>query len=179
MSGPLQADRTAPSSETGVRLELKPDMPRTGYVDGAWWPRSRDLRAELPELIAALSSRIGRTVGAIERVGFGRTQWDPIGKQRLLTPTGQVAFDGFQEFTVGVIWVVGRFTDQTPVTLLVVPPETAEADATALLRRASAADNTERSAELLAPRGGTDETARTPATQTAPAAGSADALVRS
>ena len=177
MSGPQQADRTAPSSE-GVRLELKPGMPRTGYVDGGWWPRSRDLRAELPELVAALSTRIGTTTGPIQRIGFGRPQWDPIGKQRLITPTGQVAFDGFQEFTAGVVWMVGRFTDQTPITLLVVPPETAEADALDSLRRASTPENTERPAELLAPRaGGTDAPAQTPATLAA--AGTADALVRS
>ena len=31
-----------------LRLRLKPKAPRTGYVDGAWWPRSHDLAAELP-----------------------------------------------------------------------------------------------------------------------------------
>ena len=26
------------------RLRLKPKAPQSGYVDGAWWPRSDDLR---------------------------------------------------------------------------------------------------------------------------------------
>lgn len=37
-----------------VRLQLKPEGPTTGFVDGAWWPRSRDLAAELPSLATAL-----------------------------------------------------------------------------------------------------------------------------
>jgi len=43
-----------------ARLELKPDAPTTGYVDGGWWPRSRKLEAELPALVAALGQRLGR-----------------------------------------------------------------------------------------------------------------------
>jgi hypothetical protein len=162
----------APGAPDGVRLELKPGMPRTGFVDGGWWPRSRDLRAELPDLIAALTTRIGSTTGPIQRIGFGRSQWDPIGKQRLHTATGQVAFDGFQTFTPDVVWMVGRFTDQTPITLLVVPPETSEADATDTLRRASEAGNTQRPAALLAPEAeGLEMPAAVPNT--------ADTLVRS
>ena len=34
------------------RLRLKPKAPLSGYVDGAWWPRSDDLAAELPDLLA-------------------------------------------------------------------------------------------------------------------------------
>src|SRR4051812_35019694 len=52
----------------GARLELKPNFPRTGFVDGGWWPRSRDLRAELPDLIASLSAQLGGRVGPILRI---------------------------------------------------------------------------------------------------------------
>ncbi|PZF80858.1 DUF5994 family protein [Jiangella anatolica] len=41
-------------------------------VDGAWWPRSRDLAAELPALLAALSRR-GLEVA---RVAYHRDSWD-------------------------------------------------------------------------------------------------------
>ncbi|WP_433272542.1 DUF5994 family protein [Actinosynnema sp. CS-041913] len=30
------------------RLRLRPKTPTTGHVNGAWWPRSQDLVAELP-----------------------------------------------------------------------------------------------------------------------------------
>jgi len=36
------------------RLRLKPKAPGTGYVDGAWWPHSRSLVEELPDLLAVL-----------------------------------------------------------------------------------------------------------------------------
>ena len=46
---------TEPSRPHSLRLRLKPKAPRTGYVDGGWWPRSRDLVAELPELAEILT----------------------------------------------------------------------------------------------------------------------------
>ena len=53
------------------RLRLKPKVPRTGYVDGAWWPRRADLTTELPDLIAKLSFRLG----AIDRVTYNLNEW--------------------------------------------------------------------------------------------------------
>ena len=38
--------------DADVRLRLKPAAPTSGHVDGSWWPRSRDLAAELPDLLA-------------------------------------------------------------------------------------------------------------------------------
>ena len=43
---------SAPSDHEHLRLRLKPRGPVTGFVDGGWWPRSRDLAAELPALLA-------------------------------------------------------------------------------------------------------------------------------
>ena len=43
------SQRTTP--KTRPRLRLKPKAPTTGYVDGAWWPRSDDLAIELPDLL--------------------------------------------------------------------------------------------------------------------------------
>ncbi len=48
-----------PAPKTRPRLRLKPKAPTTGYVDGAWWPRSDDLAIELPDLLAVLSVRLG------------------------------------------------------------------------------------------------------------------------
>ncbi|AIG79160.1 Hypothetical protein AJAP_31705 [Amycolatopsis japonica] len=36
-----------------VRLQLKPAA-AGGYVDGAWWPRSRDAGVEFPGVLAAV-----------------------------------------------------------------------------------------------------------------------------
>ncbi|GAA4895310.1 DUF5994 family protein [Actinomycetospora straminea] len=155
MSEPRDNHDPGSSTEHGsdadddVRLELKPNMSRAGHVDGGWWPRSRDLRVELPALLAAISAQLGPRVGPIARIGFGAAQWHPTGRQRLVTPTGRVAFDGFADFDADLIWVASRATTHTPLVLLVVPPETRRAHATATLRRASAADNTDLPAALL------------------------------
>ena len=53
------------------RFQLKPTAHGSGYVDGAWWPRSDDLMTELPDLIAVLSVRHG----AISRVMYNLTEW--------------------------------------------------------------------------------------------------------
>ncbi|MCK7623797.1 DUF5994 family protein [Streptomyces sp. RS10V-4] len=37
-----------------ARLAIAPPGPVTRRIDGAWWPHSTDLAAELPELLAAL-----------------------------------------------------------------------------------------------------------------------------
>jgi hypothetical protein len=57
------------SSQPRLRLRLKPKAPTT--VDGGWWPRSRDLAAELPSLLSVLAVRLGR----IERVGYHIGEW--------------------------------------------------------------------------------------------------------
>lgn len=44
-------DRTAPrdlAAELPARVSLTPKTLLAGRLDGAWWPRTRDLAAELP-----------------------------------------------------------------------------------------------------------------------------------
>ncbi|MEW1914716.1 DUF5994 family protein, partial [Kitasatospora sp. NPDC085895] len=51
---------TAPTApESPVRLSLAPQGVRAGRLDGAWWPRSRDLLLELPSLAAEIDERWG------------------------------------------------------------------------------------------------------------------------
>ena len=58
--------------------------PVTGFVDGGWWPRSDDLAAELPELLAQMS-----TAGyQVRRVAYNLDAWDPA--PRRLTVAGRV-----------------------------------------------------------------------------------------
>ncbi len=42
-----------------LRLTLKSTAPTTGYVDGGWWPHSRDLGAEAADLARAVTLRLG------------------------------------------------------------------------------------------------------------------------
>lgn len=51
------------------RLRLRPKAPATGYADGAWWPRSEDLAAELPDLLLVVSARLGSIMRVIYNFG--------------------------------------------------------------------------------------------------------------
>ncbi|WP_406862153.1 DUF5994 family protein [Streptomyces sp. HUAS MG47] len=113
-----------------ARLSLTPKTTLAGLLDGAWWPRSRDLAAELPPLVDALEERFGR----ITRATVNPTRWPVV--------PHKVAVAGH---TVHVGW----FTEQDPdkmillsytvgrVDLLVIPPETEPAAATRLMAAAA------------------------------------------
>src|SRR5438445_12082235 len=45
-----------PAASDGPRLRRRESSVADGFLDGGWWPRSRDLSAGLPGLLAALRS---------------------------------------------------------------------------------------------------------------------------
>jgi hypothetical protein len=113
------APRTDPTLDAGQRprLELKPaSRTATGHVDGAWWPRSRDLRAELPALLEVLAARLGR----IERVNYPLADWTEPAR-RTVVAGALVHLSGYRSQPAGTLDVV---TASGRTTLLVVPPET-------------------------------------------------------
>lgn len=117
-----------------LRLQIDRHAPHTGLVDGAWWPHSTNLTAELPDLLAALAVELG----PVHRVLFHTHDWDTA-------PTG---------FTTGGTWVrlhgrrheQPRYLDILSLTagrivLLVVPPHTATAAAHAAMTAAATRGN--------------------------------------
>lgn len=124
-----------------LRLRLKPRAPVTGFVDGGWWPRSRDLPAELPALLAVLEVRLGR----VERVSYNLDVWGPT--PRKITLDGRlVRLAGFRSQhpdTIDVLSAGHR------VTLLVVPPEAAPEVAHDTLMAAGHRGNVDRVDALL------------------------------
>lgn len=127
-----------------LRMKLKPKAPTTGYVDGAWWPRSRDLSAETPVLLAALTARLGD----IERVTYQLASWDA--PTRLPAPDRRVRLDGFccqHADTVTVVGSGGRHR----LTLFVVPSETTHDAAQRMLATASQRANADPIDTLLSP----------------------------
>jgi hypothetical protein len=107
------------SLHTPLRLRLKPKAAATGYVDGAWWPRSRDLTAELPALAEVLAVRLGR----IERVAYPQSAWDNI-PRRFEIDGYRVRLEGFIYQDEHTIHVTG--SNRGRISLLVVPPEMAD-----------------------------------------------------
>jgi uncharacterized protein DUF5994 len=137
------AEAIAPP-EQSVRLELKPEATTaTGFVDGGWWPRSRDLSVELPALVAALADRLGQ----VERVGYRLSEWDPAA-HRIVVDGALVHLDGYRMRSIATVDLVSR---TRRLTLLVVPPDTGEDSARRALGAAGHPDNADSVTALLDP----------------------------
>ncbi|MFF4257630.1 DUF5994 family protein [Streptomyces sp. NPDC001663] len=122
-----------------VRLQTTHE--RRGVLDGAWWPRSRDIAAELPVLIAALTEYLG----PITRVGLDATAWDAL-PTRLVVDDRVVRIDSFP---VGDDTVLVTRGDQDHFSLLVIPPHATPEAARAAMAEAVRADNVTRAAQIL------------------------------
>jgi hypothetical protein len=142
------ASSTFPTSIDLERLRLKPDSSATGFVDGAWWPTSRDLAAELPALVAGLAGELGR----VERMGYNIDAWDVV-PRTVRIGNAVVRMAGFRFQAPATIDVIGELRT---LTLLVVPPETDARAAQEILAAASRAATTDSIDALLSSAAGTD-----------------------
>jgi Family of unknown function (DUF5994) len=130
-------------SALALRLRLKPKGSLAGYVDGGWWPRSRDLTAELPALVRVLAVRLGR----VTRVAFPLTAWNMPPRQ--ITVDGRpIRLEGFRHQDEFVIHVSGL--DRRRITLLVVPQDTTTIASHDAMTAVSGRDNVDRPADILA-----------------------------
>jgi uncharacterized protein DUF5994 len=125
--------RNSPPEHT-PRLRLKPKAPQSGYVDGAWWPRSDDLAAELPDLLAVLSVRLGR----VDRVMYNVNEWAKA-PAKLATGGRRVRLDGYQRQPANTVEVLGL--NRNRIALMVVPPNADPDQAHATLMAAAAPGN--------------------------------------
>lgn len=132
---------TAPATGDDVRLRVKPSGPKTGYVDGAWWPRSDDLAAELTTLLTDLVPR----VGPVARVAFHLDDWGPAPRR---LPRGQVRLEGFRTTAPHTVTLVGPAGLR--LVLLVVPPSTTDSAAEAAMATAVDPADRQSPADLLA-----------------------------
>lgn len=128
--------------EKTPRLRLKPKAPTSGYVDGAWWPHGDDLPAELPDLLAVLSVRLG----TIDRVIYSLTEWGKAPKRVMID--GQVVrLAGYFRQPANTIEVIG--VNRSKIVLLVVPAQTDPDQAHEAMMAAAAPKNASMTRELL------------------------------
>lgn len=125
------------------RLRLKPKGPPSGYVDGAWWPRSDDLTAELTDLLAVLSVRLGR----IDRVLYNFNDWVKA-PAKLATGARSVRLDGYRLQPVNTVEVLGL--NRNKIVLLVLSQQTDPDQAHTILMAAAGPGNVSTVANLLA-----------------------------
>lgn len=122
-------------------LRLETTQSREGVLDGAWWPRSRDVTTELPALITALTEHLG----SITRVGLDATAWQDI-PTRLVVDDHIVHLDSDP---VGDDTVLITRGHNDHFSLLVVPPGTATGAAREAMAQAVRADNIARASQIL------------------------------
>ena len=122
-----------------VRLETTHE--RQGVLDGAWWPRSRDIAVELPALIAALTEYLG----PVTRIGLDATAWEQL-PTRLIIDDRVVHIDSFP---VGDDTVLVTRGDQDHFSLLVVPSHATPEAARAAMAEAVRTDNITEAAQIL------------------------------
>jgi hypothetical protein len=104
---------------------------RQAGIHGGWWPRSRDAAAELPGLIAELSTRAGR----ISRVGLQADAFRNI-PHKLMVGGRKVPVGWFRYMNKHT--VILTMADRDDLVLLVIPPRASpEAAAEALSLAAS------------------------------------------
>lgn len=125
-----------------LRLRLKPKGSLNGYVDGGWWPRSRDLVIEVPALARVLGVRLGRVTG----VDFAAAAWDV--PPRTITVDGHpVALEAFGSPDEHVVHVSGP--DGRRLVLLVVPPDTGAGASHEAMLRSAHRDDVDQPGDIL------------------------------
>ncbi|MFE2721900.1 DUF5994 family protein [Kitasatospora sp. NPDC059327] len=144
MTTMLDRATTPAARDSTARLSLTPSGVRPGPLDGAWWPRSRDLLLELPALAADIDERWGR----VTRITVNPAQWPVIPPR--IPVTGHTVHAGWftteqDEHTIAVFSYAPR-----RLNLLVVPPETDAVSAARLMAEAAGPANTTAASGLLA-----------------------------
>ncbi|WP_371677768.1 DUF5994 family protein [Streptomyces sp. NBC_01276] len=122
-------------------LRLETTRSREGLLDGAWWPRTRDIGTELPALIRVLTGHLG----PITRVGVDASAWNGV-PTRLVVDDQVVHLDSDP---VGDDTVLVTRGHNDHFALLVVPPDTTADAAREAMARAVRADNITQAAQLL------------------------------
>jgi hypothetical protein len=101
-----------------VRVRLRREGASADVAfDGAWWPRSRLLAVELPELVAALA-----TLGVrVDRFTYAVDAWDEAPPRKLAVGGRTVRTGGFRSMDAQLVSLT--VDDDRRLDLLVVPPE--------------------------------------------------------
>ncbi|MGZ4438513.1 MAG: DUF5994 family protein [Nocardioides sp.] len=116
----------APPRRQPLRLVLSPS-PGRGAVDGAWWPRSQDLGAELVDLVDQAPVRLGRIVHVV----YSRPDWTSA-PRRVRVAHGAVKTGSYPRDDTHLVLLA--LANRQVLQLLVVPPDTDPSTARHLMR---------------------------------------------
>jgi hypothetical protein len=130
-------------------LRLETTGSRQGALDGAWWPRTRNIVAELPALVTALT----RHLGPITRVGLDAAAWDGL-PTRLIIDERVVHIDSYPAGDDTILISRG---EQPHFVLMVVPPHATASAARTAMAEAVRVGNLTAAEQILIDVGATGE----------------------
>jgi hypothetical protein len=141
-NGPVHSTSAASGVAAPLRLRLAEKL-YGGHLAGAWWPHTRNLQAELADLVDHFPEQVGR----VGRVLFSPPDWastpHKVRVGRGIMKTG--SFPGDDSHVVVLTLATG-----SRLRLLVVPPQTPPDIADELFAAAVTPANRRTGAELLA-----------------------------
>jgi Family of unknown function (DUF5994) len=138
-----QSPPLTPTLGGDARISFRQPVTDVGYVDAAWWPRSRDLAAELPALFEALWSGFRD----VDRVSYNLPFWEPT-PRRMRVDERVVRLRGYHIQDPLLLRLFDASGDEH-IDVLVIPPE-ADADcAERALRLAGGVGSIERPDRIL------------------------------
>jgi Family of unknown function (DUF5994) len=128
-----------------IRLQLDPRSSDTAVLDGAWWPRSRELADELPALVHALAGKRGTITHAMLNVD----DWELPHPRRIPAAEGPVRLGWYTSQPSGLLTLICDFGRER-FDLFVVPVDASAPSAAAAMDAAADSDDARRAPELLA-----------------------------
>lgn len=135
----------ASTTQAGVqaRVRFRQPVSTDGFVDAAWWPRSRDLDAEIGPLLETLWAA-GRDV---DRVAFNTDYWTSA-QRRIVVDGHRVRLGSFAQQDRLMVELTDAWrTDH--IDMLVIDPDTGADLADRIMANVSDAGNNDRPAEIL------------------------------
>jgi hypothetical protein len=140
---PSPSPTPTPTADGDARISFRHPVTEAGFVDAGWWPRSLDLRAELPPLFEVLWTA-GRDV---DRVSYSLAFWAPVPRQMRVAER-VVRLGGFHAQDPSLLTLFDS-SGREHVDILVVRPE-ADADfAMRVLQLAGGAGSIEQPDRIL------------------------------
>jgi hypothetical protein len=137
-------DLSGHQADDGARIRFRQPVGTSGFIDAAWWPRTRNLTEELPLLMDVLWAAARN----VNRITYHLGTWEPA-PRRMQIRGRTVRLGGFATSDPGTV----RLSDpwgRERIDVLVIAPETDPAVAERVFAIASHTDNPYTAAEILA-----------------------------
>ncbi|GAC69309.1 DUF5994 family protein [Gordonia soli] len=126
----------------GGRIQLKPAQSRRGLVDGAWWPRTRDLADELTAIAEILTAHLV----VVERAGYHIGDWDSLHERQVVVNGQRIRLEGFNIWVPSTVRFVGP---NRSLTVALLRPATDYEAAHDIMRRAADRANVQSAQALI------------------------------